>query len=281
MRLRRQFVAERVLADLGHQRTEILIAVPVMLQRILEAAPHGDSFVAGNLRMTATSGSALSGSLAGRWMDAFGDNLHNFYGSTEVGHVALATPADLRLAAGTAGRAIPGTTVRIVDESGSDVEAGATGRIVARNGAHFDGYTGGGSKALVDGFMETGDLGCVDAHGLLHVTGRVDDMIISGGENVFPGEVEEFLLGLDGIVDAAAVGLDDDEFGQVVGAIVVVEPGAALGVDEIRALVKAGLARFKAPKQMALVDEIPRNPTGKILRREVVALLGRAGAVRT
>ena len=281
VRLRRQFVAERVLADLGHQRTEILIAVPVMLQRILEAAPHGDSFVAGNLRTTATSGSALSGSLAGRWMDAFGDNLHNFYGSTEVGHVALATPADLRLAAGTAGRPIPGTTVRIVDESGSDVEAGATGRIVARNGAHFDGYTGGGSKALVDGFMETGDLGCVDAHGLLHVTGRVDDMIISGGENVFPGEVEEFLLGLDGIVDAAAVGLDDDEFGQVVGAIVVVEPGAALGVDEIRALVKAGLARFKAPKQMALVDEIPRNPTGKILRREVVALLGRAGSVRT
>jgi fatty-acyl-CoA synthase len=223
--------------------------------------------------MTATSGSALSGSLAVRWMDAFGDNLHNFYGSTEVGHVALATPADLRLAAGTAGRPIPGATVRIVDDAGRDVDPGATGRIVARNGAHFDGYTGGGSKLLIDGFMETGDLGSFDADGLLHITGRVDDMIISGGENLFPGEVEEFLLAMDGIVDAAAVGLADPEFGQVVGAAVVIEPGADLDADAIRNRVKTGLANFKAPKRLAVVDEIPRNATGKILRRDVVALL--------
>ena len=273
VRLRRHFDAEQVLADLGHQRTEILIAVPVMLERLLEAAPDGDTFVAGNLRMTATSGSALSGSLAARWMDAFGDNLHNFYGSTEVGHVALATPADLRRAPGTAGRPIPGATVRIIDDAGRDVDSGATGRIAARNGAHFDGYTGGGSKLLIDGFMETGDLGSFDANGLLHITGRVDDMIISGGENLFPGEIEEFLLTIDGIVDAAAVGLEDDEFGQVVGATVVVDASAGLDVEEIRTRVRAGLANFKVPKRLVMVDEIPRNATGKILRREVAELL--------
>ena len=167
--------------------------------------------------------------------------------------------------------------VRIVDDTGLDVDAGATGRIVARNGAHFDGYTDGGSRLLIDGFMETGDLGFFDRHGLLHVTGRVDDMIVSGGENLFPGEVEEFLLAMDGIVDAAAVGLDDDEFGQVVGAAVVVGPDADLDAAEIRTRVKTGLANFKAPKHLVLVDEIPRNATGKILRREVAELLGRTG----
>lgn len=276
VRLRRQFDARRTVADLGHQRTQILIAVPVMLERILDAAPDGDAFVARNLQMTATSGSALSGSLALRWMDAFGDNLHNFYGSTEVGHVTVASPSDLRRSAGTAGRPVPGATVRIVDDAGRDVNDGATGRIVVRNGAHFDGYTGGGSKLLIDGFMETGDLGSFDEHGLLHVTGRVDDMIISGGENLFPAEVEEYLLTLDGIVDAAAVGLDDAEFGQVVGAAVVTESGVDVDLDELRRQVRDGLARFKAPKRMLAVDEIPRNPTGKILRRKVRTMLADA-----
>jgi len=273
VRLRRQFDATRTVADLGHQRTEILIAVPVMLERILDAAPRGDTFIAGNLRMTATSGSALSGSLAERWMDAFGDNLHNFYGSTEVGHVAIASPADLRRSSGTAGRPTPGTTVRIVDDAGRDVPEEATGRIVVRNGAHFDGYTGGGSKLMIDGFMETGDLGAFDGHGLLHITGRVDDMIISGGENLFPGEVEEFLLAMPGIVDAAAVGLDDDEFGQVVGAAVVAEPGVSLDLGAVRAEVRDGLANFKAPKRLVELDEIPRNATGKIMRRRVKQLV--------
>ena len=273
VRLRRHFDARRAVADLGHQRTEILIAVPVMLERMLEAAPDGDAFVAANLRMTATSGSALSGSLAVRWMDAFGDNLHNFYGSTEVGHVAIATPADLRRSPGTAGRPVPGATVRIVDDAGRDVDGTDTGRIVVRNGAHFDGYTGGGSKLLIDGFMETGDLGSFDEHGLLHITGRVDDMIISGGENLFPGEVEEYLLTLDGIVDAAAVGLDDDEFGQVVGAAVVADRETPLDLATVRASVRDGLANFKAPKRLVVVDQIPRNATGKILRREVARLL--------
>ncbi|MEQ8840768.1 MAG: AMP-binding protein [Acidimicrobiales bacterium] len=272
--LRREFDASRLVADLGHQRTEILVAVPVMLERILDAAPDGDAFVARHLRMTATSGSALAGGLATRWMDAFGDNLHNFYGSTEVGQVAVASPADLRRSPDSAGRPTPGTVVRIVDDTGRDAEPRVTGRIVVRNGAHFDGYTGGGSKPMIDGFMETGDLGCFDADGLLHVTGRVDDMIISGGENLFPGEVEEYLLAIDGVADAAAVGLDDPDFGQVVGAIVVTEPGSTVDVASIRKAVKDGLASFKAPKHLRLVDEIPRNPAGKIIRREVVALLG-------
>jgi fatty-acyl-CoA synthase len=276
VRLRRHFDARRTVADLGHQRAEILIAVPVMLERILEAAPSGDSFVADNLRMTATSGSALSGSLATRWMDAFGDNLYNFYGSTEVGHVAVATPADLRQAAGTAGRPTPGATVRIVDDAGRDVARKKTGRIVVRNGAHFDGYTGGGSKLLIDGFMETGDLGSFDEHGLLHITGRVDDMIISGGENLFPGEVEEYLRTLDGIADAAAVGLDDAEFGQVVGAAVVAEAGSQVDLEAVRHKVRDELANFKAPKRLIVVDEIPRNATGKILRHEVTSLLAPA-----
>lgn len=269
VRVRRSFDAERTIADLGHQRTEEFFAVPVMLQRILDALPGGDAFVRDNLRLVATSGSALAGSLATRWMDAYGDTLHNFYGSTEVGHVAVATPHDLRLAPGCAGRPPPGAHIRLLDDAGHDVPDGSTGRIVVRNGAHFDGYTGGETKRVVDGHMETGDIGHIDAHGLLHVTGRVDDMIISGGENLFPGEVEDFLLEQPGVADAAAVGLDDARFGQVVGALVVPGPAQTIDVSALRIAVKESLATFKAPKQIAVVDEIPRNATGKIRRDEV------------
>lgn len=273
VRVRRTFDPERTIADLGHHRAEELFAVPVMLQRILDVLPNGDSFIAGNLRLTATSGSALSGTLATRWMDAYGDTLYNFYGSTEVGHVAVATPADLRLAPGCAGRPPIGAHIRLLDDAGRDVVDGATGRIVVRNGAHFDGYTGGETKRVVDGYMETGDIGHLDAHGLLHVTGRADDMIISGGENLFPGEIEDFLLAQPGVVDAAAVGIDDAEFGQVVGAVVVARRGASVDVTALRDAVKTSLATFKAPKRLVVVEEIPRNTTGKIRRDQVRGIL--------
>ena len=269
IRIRRSFDPERALADLGHHRAEELFAVPVMLQRLLDVLPEGDAFIAGNLRLTATSGSALAGPLALRWMDAYGDNLHNFYGSTEVGHVAVAGPDDLRRAPGCAGRPPLGARLRLLDDDGREVGDGETGRIVVRNGAHFDGYTGGGGKRIIDGFMETGDVGHVDEHGLLHVTGRADDMIVSGGENVFPGEIEDFLLALPDVSDAAAVGLNDDEFGQVVGAMVVARTGSSLDTATLRRAVKSSLATFKAPKRLLVVDEIPRNPTGKIRRDEV------------
>lgn len=273
IRMRRVFDAERTIADMGHQRTEELFAVPVMLQRILDVLPEGDAFIAGNLRLTATSGSALSGPLAQRWMDAYGDTLHNFYGSTEVGHVAVAGPADLRRSPGCAGRPPIGAHIRLLDDAGREVADGETGRIVARNGAHFEGYTGGGTKRVVDGYMETGDIGHLDEHGLLHVTGRADDMIVSGGENLFPGEIEDFLLGLPGVIDAAAVGIPDDEFGQVVGAVVVPRPGTTLDPVALRTAVKASLATFKAPKRVLVVSDIPRNATGKIRRNRVQDLL--------
>ncbi len=167
--LRNSFEPALAAADVEAHQASVLAAVPVMLSRILTAAPDADL---SSLRITATSGSALPGQLGDQWMDAFGNNLHNLYGSTEVGQVSLADPRDLRAAPGTAGRALPGVNIRVVDAAGREIKAGKTGRIVVKSEMHFDGYTGGGSKELVEGYMDIGDDGYLDSHGRLFVAGR-------------------------------------------------------------------------------------------------------------
>src|SRR5205823_14366383 len=215
------------------------------------------------------SGSALSEELAGRFMDVFGDVVYNFYGSTETAWAAMATPDDLRAAPGTVGRPPHGTEVRIVDDDGHEVPTGEHGRIFVGNSMLFEGYTGGGGKETIDGLMSTGDVGHVDEAGRLFVEGRADDMIVSGGENVFPGEVADLLRGHDAIADAAVVGVDDDEMDQRLAAYVVRAEGADVGADGVRDLVKSRLARYKVPRDVEFVDELPRTATGKVVRREL------------
>ena len=182
----------------------------------------------------------------------------------------FATPQDLRAAPGTAGRPPYGTTLRLYDEDGQPVEGpGRPGRIFVGNGFQFEGYTGGGQKEIIDGLMSTGDVGHFDEGGRLFVDGRDDDMIVSGGENLFPSEVEALLSTHPAIEEAGVIGVDDEEFGKRLAAFVVLRPGQALTEDEVREFVKDNLARFKVPRDVTFVDELPRTPTGKVLKRSL------------
>ena len=204
-------------------------------------------------------------------MDRFGDNVYNLYGSTEVAYATVATPADLRAAPGTAGRPPRGTTVRIIDEDGNDVPQGEVGRIFVGNEMSFEGYTGGGGKEVIDGLLCSGDVGHIDPGGRLFIDGRDDEMIVSGGENVFPREVEDLLADHEAVVEAAVIGVEDAEFGQRLKAFVVVKDGAEVSEDDLKAHVKANLAGYKTPREVEFLDELPRNATGKVLKRDLHA----------
>jgi acyl-CoA synthetase (AMP-forming)/AMP-acid ligase II len=268
--LRRRFDPEDTLRAVAHHRASALVLVPVMLQRILEL-PHEtiDRYDVSCLKVIALSGSALPGELATRAMDTFGDVLYNLYGSTEVAWATIATPADLRAAPGTAGRPPIGTTVKLLDADRHEVAQGESGRIFVANEMMFDGYTGGGGKEVVGGLMSTGDVGHLDSGGRLFVDGRDDEMIVSGGENVFPREVEDLLADHREIEEAAVVGVEDKEFGQRLKAFVVRRNGADLTEEAIQGYVKANLARYKVPRDVIFLAELPRNATGKILKREL------------
>jgi fatty-acyl-CoA synthase len=272
MVLRRRFDPEGTLQAVQESRADVLAAVPVMIQRIL-ALPDETlaSYDLSSLRITSLSGSALPGELALEWMNRFGDSVYNLYGSTEVAYATIATPEDLRAAPGTAGRPPRGTTVRILDEAGREVPQGDVGRIFVGNEMSFEGYTGGGGKEVIDGLLCSGDVGHIDSGGRLFIDGRDDEMIVSGGENVFPREVEDLLADHEAIAEAAVIGVDDAEFGQRLKAFVVIKSGIEIGEDDLKAHVKANLAGYKTPREIEFLDELPRNATGKILKRDLHA----------
>jgi fatty-acyl-CoA synthase len=268
--MRRRFDPEDTLSACAQHECTALVVVPVMLQRILELpAETIDRYDLTALRVIAASGSALPGELALRVMDRFGDVLYNLYGSTEVAWATIATPKDLREAPGTAGRPPRGTVVKLLDDDGRDVPPGATGRIFVGNEMAMESYTGGGGKQVVAGLMSSGDVGQFDSEGRLFVAGRDDEMIVSGGENVFPREVEDLLAGHDAVCDVAVVGVDDEEFGQRLRAFVVLESGRGASEDELKDHVRRNLARYKVPREIVFIDELPRNATGKVLKREL------------
>ncbi len=273
MVVRRRFDPEATLVALEQQRCTALAVVPVLLNRILSLGPDRiATFDLTRLRIIASSGAQLEAAVAIKARDLFGDVVYNLYGSTEVAWATVAQPADLRAAPGCAGRPPLGTTVRILDERGGRVPDGATGRIFVGSGMEFAGYTDGGSKEVVDGLMSTGDVGHFDHKGRLWVDGRDDEMIVSGGENVFPREIEELLAAHEAVLEAAAIGVPDQEFGQRLRVFVVVRPGHALDPARVRAHVRANLARYKVPRDVVFIEQLPRNPSGKILKRQLAAL---------
>ena len=268
--LKRKFDPEATLSLTARHRCTALIVVPVMLQRILEL----DDEILGRYDLSAlkavpVSGSALPPAISNGWMDRFGENLYNLYGSTEVAWATIATPADLRAAPGTAGRPPRGTVVKLFDADGVPVPEGGTGRFFVGNELAFEGYTGGGNKDAIGGLLSSGDVGHFDAGGRLFVDGRDDDMIVSGGENVFPGEVEDLLAGHDAIVEAAVFGVEDDQFGQRLRAVVVLREGREVSVEDVKRYVKENLAGYKVPRDVHFLDELPRTSTGKVLKREL------------
>jgi acyl-CoA synthetase (AMP-forming)/AMP-acid ligase II len=271
--LRPRFDPERVLQDVATHRAKVMVVVPVMLQRLL-ALPRRttDCYDVSSLQVVLCGGAALSGALANQFMDRFGDVLYNVYGSTESGFATVATPRDLRRAPGTAGRVTPGVIVRVADADGKSVRAGATGRVLVGSGLRMDGYTGGGGKEVIDGLVVTGDLGHLDRSGRLFIDGREDDMIVSGGENVFPAEVEDTLLTHPGVTEASVIGVPDAEFGQRLKAFVVCAADVTVTAEELKEYVHDRLARFKTPREVVFLEELPRTATGKVIRRELEKL---------
>jgi fatty-acyl-CoA synthase len=268
--LRHRFDPEETLRATQETGATALVVVPVMMQRILELPPETLArYELPSLRVTAASGSALPGELATRWMDTFGDNLYNLYGSTEVAWATIATPEDLRAAPGTAGRPPRGTAVRIVDAEGRAVQRGKTGRVFVGNEMAFEGYTGGGGKEVLGDLLSSGDVGHFDSAGRLFIDGRDDEMIVSGGENVFPREVEDLLADRVEVKEVAVIGVEDEDFGQRLKAFVVLHDDADLGVEEVKDHVKSNLARYKVPREVEFIESLPRNATGKILKREL------------
>jgi len=270
----RRFNAERTLQLIAEHKADMLVAVPTMLHRIVELGPDVIAkYATSSLKVILVAGSALSPELSNRVQDTFGDVLYNMYGSTECAIATIATPAELRAAPGTAGRAPVTCEVVLFDENDRRIEEpNRRGRIFIRSGAPFEGYTDGRTKQIIDGYMSSGDVGHFDENGLLFVDGRDDDMIVSGGENVFPQEVEQLLEQRPDVAEVAVVGVDDVEWGKRLRAFIVPKPGAQRDPEAIKQYVKENLARHKVPRDVVFVDELPRNATGKLLRRVLVEM---------
>ena len=268
--LHRRFTPAVVLSDVATHTVTAIVVVPVMLSRMLDALetmPTKPDL--SNLRIIFVSGSQLGAELATRAMKDIGPVVYNLYGSTEISFVSIARPQDLKKNPATVGPMIKGVKVKILDEHGSELPTGKVGRIFVGTFFPFEGYTGGGNKEIIDGLMSSGDVGYFDSDGLLYVSGRDDEMIVSGGENVFPAEVEDLISGHPEVIEATAIGVEDKDFGQRLRAFVVRKDGAALTEDAIKDYVRNHLARYKVPREVIFIAELPRNPTGKILKREL------------
>ncbi|MEU6558597.1 AMP-binding protein [Nocardia nova] len=277
----RRFDAATALDDMARHRVTVVIAVPVMLQRLLTAAEAtGTASARKHLRIMVTGASPISPTTISRLIDAFGPILVNGYGSTEAGLVTIATPADLVTAPHTVGRAALGVSARVLRADRSEAAPGEIGEIFVRTSLEYAGYTPDptartATKEVVDGHVCTGDMGHFDARHRLFIDGRADDMIVSGGENVFPGEVEDRLAAHPDIADAVVIGVPDAEFGQVLNAFLVLAPGAVEpSEDTLEQHVRDELERYKVPKRFIVLDEIPRNASGKILRAKLHAATG-------
>lgn len=294
---------ERLLALIEEHRVQVLVTVPVILRHLTDLPAHvRRRYDTSSLTCVAVSGADLPGTLAHEFMDAYGDVLYNLYGSTEAAFATVATPDDLRDDPNTAGKPLVGVTVEVLDRRGRKVKPGVDGRIFVGSRTSFAGYTDGSDKERIRGLVSTGDVGHLDAQGRLTVVGRSDDLIITGGENVHPAEVENVLIKHPQIADVAVTGADDPVYGQIVVAYVVPmaasrpesakqQPTAATSgspdspppktVDEtidatepltpeaVIAWSRPRLGPAHRPNEVVLVDELPRNATGKLLRDEL------------
>ncbi|WP_319436036.1 acyl-CoA ligase FadD12 [Mycobacterium sp. RTGN5] len=269
---RRKFDPAATLALVDKYQATGLCVVPVMFDRIMDLPDDVRKRYSGrSLRFAACSGSRMRPDVVTGFMDEFGDVIYNNYNATEAGMIATATPADLRVAPDTAGKPAAGTEIRIVDDEFGAVPTGEVGRIFVKNSTQFDGYTTGSTKDFHEGFMSSGDIGRLDEAGRLFVVGRDDEMIVSGGENVYPIEVEKTLTGHAEVAEATVLGVDDEQYGQRLVAFVVLADGSSAGSDDLKAHVRENLANYKVPREITILAELPRGATGKILRNELIA----------
>lgn len=269
--VRRKFDPEETLRAIAANGCTALVVVPTMLQRIVDLEPETRTrYDTSSLRIVFAAGSALSPDLGNRTQRLFGDVLYNLYGSTEVAVATVAMPQDWKQAPGTVGRVPVGCRVALYDENNNSISSPhVTGRVYVGSGLSFEGYTDGRQKDTIDGLLASGDVGHFDSAGLLFIDGRDDEMIVSGGENVYPIEVENLLVERDDVLEAAVIGVTDEDFGQRLNGYVVCAEGAELDEDTLREYVKVNLARYKVPKRIVFLSELPRNATGKLLRNRL------------
>jgi len=268
--LHRKFKPDIVLEDVAKRKVTAIVVVPVMLSRMLDALEKMETKPdLSSLRIIFVSGSQLGAELATRALKDIGPVVYNMYGSTEVAFATIAGPKHLQMNPATVGPVVTGVKVKILDDNGNELPQGEVGRIFVGNSFPFEGYTGGGHKQILDGLMSSGDVGYFDHNGLLFVSGRDDEMIVSGGENVFPAEVEDLISGHPDVIEATALGVDDPDWGARLRAFVVLKDEAELTEDAVKNYVREHLARYKVPREVVFLAELPRNPTGKILKREL------------
>ena len=270
-----RFDADATFDAIERERITLTVLVPAQLDALI-AHPRWAGADLSSLRMIST-GSTL---VPKRLIDAVherGVPLVLVWGATETAPIAACLHAfDALRKAGTTGRAAAGCELRIIDAEGRDVQAGASGEILVRGRTLMSGYWGdeaASSRALAGGWYHSGDSGHLDAEGFLTVDGRLKDMIISGGENVSPAEVEGVLLGCPDIAEAAVVGRPDERWGEVVVAVVVAARGAALTRERVISLFEGRLARFKHPKDVLVVAALPRTALGKVRKEDVRQLV--------
>ena len=267
------FDPEQALATIARERITSTMMVPTMLHRMAalpdDVRRHHDT---SSLRWVMSGAAPLPTETARQFQDRFGPILWNFYGATETGTVTLAGPRDHLTRPGTVGRALRGNEIRLLDDDGHEVPLGAIGEVYVRNSMLIAGYhrnRDATSKSIRDGFFSVGDLARRDADGFYYMESRKHDMVISGGVNIYPREIEDHLHTHPAIHDVAVVGVPDPEWGETLRAFIVLAPGAALTAAEVGDYCRTHLADYKRPRQVVFVDELPRNPTGKILKREL------------
>ncbi|APT91771.1 acyl-CoA synthetase [Corynebacterium phocae] len=266
----RVFDPEQSLEDLQRYAIDGMISSPVMYKQMVAADPRRQ-YNTSTLKFIASSGHALDPELVRTTNERFGEILHNFYGSTEISLAAVASNEDLAKDPTVAGRIASGTRIKILDEHHNEVPTGEIGEIYLRNGMTMTGYTRPGMEVeYVDGMVSIGDYGYLDAGGLLHVCGRVDDMIIVGGENVHPQSVSSVLEALPGIKEVHAGGVSDEQSFERIAVWVVRTndaAGKALDAHTIQDFVRERLADHSIPRDVHFLDKLPRNATGKVVPR--------------
>jgi fatty-acyl-CoA synthase len=265
--------AEETLALIQRERISSAFMVPTMLVRINSLDDEVlQKYDCSSLRWVMSGAAPLATSTAVRFQELFGPVLHNFYGATETGTVTHAKPEDHGSRPGSVGQALRGNEIRILDDDGDPVAPGEVGELYVRNGMIISGYhknPEATQSSLRDGFFSVGDLARMDEEGYVYLASRKHDMVISGGINIYPREIEEVLHGHAKVVEAAVIGIPDDEWGEALRAFIVIERGATLSEDDILQHCRDHLAGFKQPRSIVFMDELPRNPTGKILKREL------------
>jgi len=271
--LMNHFEPEACLSIIQKERITCSMMVPTMFVRITNLPKETlAKYDTSSLRWVMSGAAPLSTDAARRFMEQFGPKLWNFYGATETGLVTLAGPTDHLARPGTIGRAMRGNEIRLLDDAGVEVPQGEIGELYARNSTLISGYHKNDEatqKSQREGFFSVGDMGRVDADGYYYLESRKHDMVISGGVNIYPREIEDHLMTHPAILEAAVIGLPDPEWGETLAAFVVLREGQVITGTQVAEYCRTHLADFKRPRHVTFLPELPRNPTGKVLKREL------------